>query len=94
MQLYRALSRSRVLNMLSALFAFAAAVLWFLSGVHPLPAMQGYWDKVPVSDPFFHALQEIASLNCYAALCAAASAMLFAGATVIDATAARRQPPA
>lgn len=77
------------LNLLSALAAFAAAWLWYLSARNKLPPMVTYFDATPEDDPFLVALQQGTSLNRRAALFAAAAAACSGLATLTSMVAAR-----
>lgn len=76
------------LNLLSALAAFAAAWLWYLSARSKLPPMVPYLDETPEDDPFRVALQQGVSLNRRAALFAAAAAACSGLATLAPIVAA------
>ena len=73
---------ARGLELCAALFAFVAAVFWFLSAYGELPLMGNYWDRTPAKDPFFVAIRRAAVMNrwaagfsCAAAVCAAVRAL-------------------
>lgn len=66
---------SIMLNLGSALPAFAAAAFWFLSARNKLPPMVSYYDRAPDNDPFFVAVQAGVKLNRQAAYFAALSAL-------------------
>jgi hypothetical protein len=63
------------LGFVSAAFALAAAVFWYLSARNRLPPMVAYWDGTPDTDPFFVALQAGVKFNRLAAGFAAVSAL-------------------
>jgi hypothetical protein len=50
-----------------AIFAFVAAIFWFLSAYGKLPPMIAYWDAAPDSDPFYSAVKFAANMNRWAA---------------------------
>jgi hypothetical protein len=62
-----------ILEGLSALFAFGAAVFWFLSARVDLPVIGASLVK---RDPFYAALKRAAMWNRWAAACAGVSACL------------------
>ena len=64
----------RYLDLATALFAFAAAVFWFLSAYGELPPILTYWDATPPSDPYRIAVARSARLNSIAALLSGLSA--------------------
>lgn len=76
------------LNLISALAAFAAAWLWYLSARSRLPPMQTYFDETPEDDPFRVAMQQGVMLNRRAAMFAAAAAACSGLATLIPLIAA------
>ena len=45
------------IDIASAIAAFAAAILWFVSAYGKLPPMVAYWDAAPPSDPFYEAVK-------------------------------------
>jgi hypothetical protein len=47
----------------AALFAFGAAVFWFLSAYGKLPPMVTHWDATPENDPFRMAVTFSAKMN-------------------------------
>jgi hypothetical protein len=51
----------------AAIFAFVAAVFWFLSAYGKLPPMVAYWDQAPANDPFYIAVKFSAQMNRWAA---------------------------
>jgi hypothetical protein len=60
----------------AAVFAFVAAVFWFLSAYGKLPPMVTYWDSTPQNDPYYQAVKFSAEMNrwasglsCISALC-------------------------
>jgi hypothetical protein len=55
------------LEISAALFAFAAAIFWFLSAYGKLPPMIAYWDQTPQTDPFYLAVKFSARMNRWAA---------------------------
>jgi hypothetical protein len=62
------------LDLATALFAFAAAVFWFLSAYGELPPTVTYWDAAPPSDPYRIAVARSLRLNSIAALLSGLSA--------------------
>ena len=62
------------LDFASAIFAFVAAVFWFLSAYGKLPPMLSYWDSTPENDPFYSAVKYGATMNRWAALLSGCSA--------------------
>jgi hypothetical protein len=72
---------------LGAVFAFAAAVLWFLSAARNPPRRQTYWDAAPPHDPFEVWLRSSARLNRWAALATGLSALCAAAHFVLRASA-------
>ena len=65
----------------TAIFAFLAAIFWFLSAWGKLPPMLSYWDGAPPNDPFYLAVKFSARMNTYAAILSGLSALcVFAGA--------------
>jgi hypothetical protein len=52
----------------AALFAFFAAIFWFLSATGDMPKMLTYWDATPENDPFRVALQFTARMNWWASI--------------------------
>lgn len=67
-------------NIGTAVFAFLAAIFWFLSASGKLPPMMSYWDGTPPSDPFYAALKSSAQMNTCAAVLSGLSALcVFAG---------------
>jgi hypothetical protein len=68
----------RWLDIGAAIFAFIAAVFWFLSAARKLPPMLAYWDKTPDSDPFYQAVKFSARMNVFAAAASGVSAALIA----------------
>jgi len=67
----------RLLDAGTAVFAFAAAVFWFLSAAGKLPPIVAYWDSTPPTDPFRQAVEFSARMNTIAATCSGMSAALF-----------------
>jgi hypothetical protein len=63
------------LDMGAALFAFVAAIFWFLSAYGQLPPMMTYWDSVPEHDPFYRAVKFSARMNRWAASFSGLSAL-------------------
>jgi hypothetical protein len=55
------------LDIAAALFAFIAAVFWFLSAYGKLPPMVAYWDAAPENDPLYMAIKFSARMNRWAA---------------------------
>jgi hypothetical protein len=64
-----------ILDICAALFAFIAAVFWFLSAYGRLPPMLTYWDSTPANDPFYQAVKFSAAMNKWAAVFSGASAL-------------------
>jgi hypothetical protein len=62
----------------AAMFAFIAAVFWFLSAAGKLPPIVGYWDSTPETDPFRLAVVASAKMNRWAAGFSGASALSMA----------------
>jgi hypothetical protein len=67
----------RLLDALTALFAFGAAVFWFLSAYGKLPPMVTYFDFTPESDPFLRQLEFSARMNSIAAAYSGVSVLFF-----------------
>jgi hypothetical protein len=75
----------KLLPILSVLFAFVAAVLWGWSAFVNVPLLKSGWGSLFVimkdgstvtgEAPFYKALAKISSLNAWAAVCAAVSAL-------------------
>lgn len=55
------------LNIGTAVFAFVAAIFWFLSAYGKLPPIVAYFDSTPETDPFFRAVKFSARMNTWAA---------------------------
>lgn len=72
------------LDVAAALFAFFAAVFWFLSAYGKLPPMLTYWDAAPENDPFYIAVKFSASMNRWAAGLSGASALCMALKIIIS----------
>ena len=51
----------------AALFAFSAAIFWFLSAYGRLPPILPYWDSTPDNDPFYQTVKFSAVMNTWAA---------------------------
>jgi hypothetical protein len=66
------------LDFAAALFAFFAAVFWFLSAYGKLPPMAAYWDATPEDDPFRIAIAFSAKMNQWAAGLSGLSALCMA----------------
>jgi hypothetical protein len=66
------------LDLGAAVFAFVAAVFWFLSAARPVPPMVKNWDSTPESDPLYLAVKFSARMNAIAATFAGLSAILLA----------------
>jgi hypothetical protein len=62
-------------NIAAALFAFAAAIFWFLSAYGKLPRMITYPGYTPDTDPFFKAVKFSAMMNRWAAAFSGLSAL-------------------
>jgi hypothetical protein len=69
---------SRRLDVATAVFAFLAAIFWFLSAAGKLPPMVTYLDGAPDTDPFYAAMKFSAFMNTIAALCSGVAAALCA----------------
>jgi hypothetical protein len=67
---------SRWIEIAAAIFAFIAAVFWFLSAAGKLPPIVAYWDRTPDSDPFYQAVKFSAYMNMIAAIASGISAAL------------------
>jgi hypothetical protein len=72
------MSRSRLLDVATAIFAFLAAFFRFKSAAGQLPRIVMYWGRTPDIDPFYLAMKNSALMNTIAALCSGVSAGLFA----------------
>jgi hypothetical protein len=57
----------KYLEVAAALFAFIAAIFWFISAYGKLPPMVAYWDATPSTDPFYKAVIFAATMNRWAA---------------------------
>lgn len=57
----------RWFDIVAAIFAFIAAVFWFLSAYGKLPPMITYWGGTPEHDPFYQAVKFAAVMNRWAA---------------------------
>lgn len=66
------------LDVAAALFAFLAAIFWFLSAYGKLPPMGMYWDSAAPDDPYFLAVKFSAKMNRWAAGLSGASALCMA----------------
>jgi len=66
------------INLGAALFAFLAAVFWFISAYGKLPPMVAYWGSAPPTDPFYRAVKFSANMNRIAATLSGISALLAA----------------
>ena len=64
------------IDIASAITAFAAAILWFVSAYGKLPPMVAYWDAAPPSDPFYKAVKFSARMNRWAANLSGIAALL------------------
>jgi len=62
----------------AAVFAFSAAVFWFVSAYGKLPPILAYWDATPENDPFRTAVTFAATMNRWAAGLSGASALCMA----------------
>jgi hypothetical protein len=67
----------------AALFAFGAAVFWFLSAFGTVPPMLAYWDGTPPSDPFYSAIKSAAAMNSCAAVLSGISALCMAAKSFV-----------
>lgn len=72
----------KFLEVTAALFAFLAAIFWFLSVYGKTPPMLSYWDSVPESDPFYMAIKFSVRMNKWAAFFSGMSA-IFGGANLL-----------
>jgi hypothetical protein len=66
------------LDIMTTLFALAAAVFWFLSAYGSLPQMVTYLGYTPENDPFYLAIKFSAAMNRYAAALSGLSALSMA----------------
>lgn len=64
-----------LLEICAMVFAFIAAVLWFMSAAGDLPQSITYWDATPPNDPFYAALQASVRWSRWAAVAAGISAL-------------------
>ena len=69
---------NRRLDVATAIFAFIAAVFWFLSAAGRLPPMVMYWDQAPDTDTFYQAMKFSSFMNMIASVFSGLSAALFA----------------
>jgi hypothetical protein len=69
---------NKKLDMATAIFAFIAAVFWFLSAAGRLPPLVSYWGQAPDTDPFYQAMKNSALMNTIASVCSGLSAALLA----------------
>jgi hypothetical protein len=76
----------------AALFAFGAAVFWFLSASGTLPQMVTYWGGAPPNDPFYSAMKFSASMNTSAAVLSGISALCLASKIVVVHWSTRKRP--
>jgi hypothetical protein len=67
----------RLLDGGTALFAFIAAIFWFLSASGELPPIVTYFDSTPATDPYRQAVEFSARMNAIAAACSGVSVLLF-----------------
>src|SRR5712664_440626 len=77
----RSTSRNRVslvLQILSIVAGVVAAYLWFRSATGPVPEIVTYWDKAPLTDPFYQSIVQGSRLNRCSAAWTAASVLLSA----------------
>jgi hypothetical protein len=65
----------RWLDIIAAVFAFLAALFWFVSAWGEMPPILPYWDQTPESDPFYKAVKFSARVNRWAALFSGVSAL-------------------
>jgi Na+/proline symporter len=72
------------LDIIAAVFAFAAAVFWFLSAYGKLPPMITYWGSTPESDPYYQAVKFSALMNRWASGLSGASALCMGLKLLID----------
>jgi hypothetical protein len=68
----------KCLDIGAAIFAFVAAVFWFLSAYGSLPPILTYWDQVPAGDPFYMVVKFSAQMNRWAAGFSGLSALCMA----------------
>jgi hypothetical protein len=73
-----------VLEGLSALFAFGAAIFWFLSARVDMPVIVLTWGEIKKLEQFYEAIKRAATLNRQAATCAGISATLQAVALLME----------
>jgi hypothetical protein len=63
------------LSLASGIFAFSAAVFWFISAANQPPPMVTYWDGAPPTDTFYASLAFGARMNRWAAFFSGLSAV-------------------
>jgi hypothetical protein len=73
-----------MLHAAAAISGVVAALSWVVAASIDLPDMKGYWDQVPRSDPFFHALVIQAQWNQWAAWASVITALLIAAAQAVS----------
>jgi hypothetical protein len=73
----------RWLDLGSAVFGIAAAILWFTSASEP-PPINTYWNGPPPDDPFVVALTKAGMMNRWAALATGLSVSFIAVKGVIE----------
>lgn len=66
----------KYLEITAAIFAFLAAIFWFLSVYGRTPTMLSYYDSVPETDPFYVAIKFSVRMNKWAAFFSGLSALL------------------
>lgn len=66
---------NQLFDIASAVFAFTAAIFWFISAYGKLPPMVTYWDATPDHDPFYKAVKFSAQMNRLAAAFSGLSAL-------------------
>ena len=74
-----------ILDLAVAIFSFLAAVFWFLSVLGDIPALTTHWGALPVTDPFFVAMQRSAQMNMFAASFAGLAAFTATVSAVVGA---------
>jgi hypothetical protein len=67
----------------AAVFAFAAAVFWFLSAYETLPPMVAYWGRTPESDPLYLAMESAAHMNTWASIFSGLTAICMMASLVV-----------
>ena len=70
---------NKKLDFAAAIFAFIAAVFWFLSAAGQLPPIGMYWLHAPETDPFYQALKFSARMSMVASVFSGLSALTLSG---------------